>query len=147
MIDFDRLFHTGVRVPDLDKAMAELGGTLGLTWATPVEWQQPVWTPEAGAHTFPLRFTYSCEGPMHVELLDGAPGSPWDAGATPGAHHLGVWVDDVPAERPCQVREGNWVRPAEEPQGDRRPEPRAGGQGYDGLAVNVTDVVLDRLRV
>ena len=43
---------------------------------------------------------------MHVELLDGAPGSPWDAGATPGAHHLGVWVDDVPAEVEAAVAAG-----------------------------------------
>ena len=106
MIDFERLFHTGVRVPDLDKARAELGASLGLTWATPVEWQQPVWTPEAGTRTFPLRFTYSCEGPMHVELLDGAPGSPWDAGDAPGAHHLGVWVDDVPSEVDAVVAAG-----------------------------------------
>jgi catechol 2,3-dioxygenase-like lactoylglutathione lyase family enzyme len=97
VIDFSELFHTGVRVPDLDKAMHELGDRLGLSWATVCEWQQPVWTPERGAETYALRFTYSTEGPMHVELLDGAPGSPWHAGDAPGAHHLGVWVDDVAA--------------------------------------------------
>ena len=30
MIDFGDLFHTGIRVPDLDVAMAELGDGLGL---------------------------------------------------------------------------------------------------------------------
>ena len=97
MIDFGRLFHTGVRVPDLDKAMLELGDALDLSWSTVCEWQQPAWTPEDGIRTFALRFTYSTEGPVHVELLEGALGSPWFAGDAPGPHHLGVWVDDVAA--------------------------------------------------
>jgi len=106
MIDFRRFYHTGVRVPDLDKAMAELGVALSLTWATPVEREQSVWTPEEGVRTFPLRFTYSAEGPVHVELLEGAPGSPWHTGDSPGAHHIGVWVADVPAEVEALVADG-----------------------------------------
>ena len=118
MIDFARLFHTGVRVPDLDTAMAELGGAMALTWATPVEWQQQVWTPEDGTRTFPLRFTYSCEGPVHVELLEGAAGSPWHAGDAPGAHHMGVWVDDVVAEANVLVGAGWRIVAASAPPED-----------------------------
>jgi catechol 2,3-dioxygenase-like lactoylglutathione lyase family enzyme len=97
VIDFSGLFHTGVRVPDLDKAMSELGARLDVSWATVCEWQQRAWTPDSGDHVHSLRFTYSCEGPVHLELLEGAPGSPWHAADRPGAHHLGVWVNDVPA--------------------------------------------------
>lgn len=97
MIDFGELFHCGIRIPDLDKATAELGDELNVSWATTCEWQQPVWTPEDGLHTYDLRFTYSTQGPVHLELLEGAPGSPWHAGDAPGPHHLGFWVDDVAA--------------------------------------------------
>ena len=102
----DRLFHVGVRVPDLEAAMATLGAGLGVTWAHVVEREQPVWTPQDGAHSVPLRFTYSCEGPQHIELLQGTPGSVWDGDDLPGVHHLGVWVDDVAQETERLVAAG-----------------------------------------
>ena len=84
MVDFTRAYHIGVRVPDLDVAMAEMGTSLGLTWAAVQERDQSVWTPATGAVAVPLRFTYSAEGPQHLELLQGAPGSVWHAGDAPG---------------------------------------------------------------
>ena len=42
-----------------------------------------------------LRFTYSAEGPLHLELLQGQPGTIWDVGAGAGLHHTGVWTDDI----------------------------------------------------
>lgn len=99
MIDYQRIFHTGIRVPDLDAAMSELGPALNVTWAEAREvGAMPVWTPEAGLRKVPLRYVYSCEGPQHVELLESAPGSPWYGGDQPGVHHVGLWVDDVKAE-------------------------------------------------
>ena len=100
------LFHTGVRVPDLEAAMAALGSSLGLTWAKVIEREQALWTPALGQHTVPLRFTYSCEAPHHIELLQGTPGSFWDGRDLPGVHHHGVWVDDVPTEVERLVSEG-----------------------------------------
>jgi hypothetical protein len=105
-VDHTRTYHYGVRVPDLDVAMAEMGADLGLTWATVQQRQQAVWTPATGAITVPLRFTYSCEGPVHMELLEGAPGSVWDGREQPGIHHVGVWVDDVPGETAALVAKG-----------------------------------------
>ena len=94
--DFRRMYHSGVRVPDLRAAMDELGPQLGVTWAEPVFAEaQPVWTPEHGQQHVALAFTYSCEGPQHIELLQGAPGSVWDGSEHPGLHHVGVWSDDV----------------------------------------------------
>ena len=116
------LFHVGVRVPDLEAAMAELAADLGLTWAQVVERDQALWTKERGQHTVRLRFTYSCEGPQHVELLQGETGSMWDGADAPGVHHQGVWVDDVAAEVERRVDSGvdargggtiagRWLRP------------------------------------
>jgi catechol 2,3-dioxygenase-like lactoylglutathione lyase family enzyme len=97
VFDFGEMFHVGVRVADIDAAMAELGPGLGLTWAEVNHRQQRVWLPDAGATTIDLRFTYSRQGPQHVELLQGEPGSMWDGRDWPGVHHIGVWVDDVAA--------------------------------------------------
>ena len=96
--NYARCYHQGVRVPDLDAAMAELGPALGVTWCAPQARDQPVWLPDTGPATLSLRFTYSAEGPQHVELLEGPPGSIWDGRQQPGLHHVGLWSDDVAGE-------------------------------------------------
>jgi lactoylglutathione lyase len=99
MIDYQRLFHVGVRVPDLDAAMDEIGASMGVTWAERREnTAQSLWTPEAGLQEIHLKYTYSAEGPQHIELLEGPAGTFWDGTVSPGAHHVGVWADDVQAE-------------------------------------------------
>lgn len=98
-IDWQRIYHTGIRVHDIDAAMAEMGESMGVTWAT-VQHNpgQGVWTPEHGFRQVELTFVYSCEGPQHIELLQGVPDTPWFAGDAPGVHHVGLFVDDVAAE-------------------------------------------------
>lgn len=99
MIDLRDTFHIGVRVGDLDAAMRDLGDALDITWAEPRQSDtQPIWTPETGTDEVRLRYTYSADGPQHVELLEGAPGTFWDGRDHAGAHHIGVWVDDVAVE-------------------------------------------------
>ena len=111
---FSRCYHQGVRVPDLDAAMAELGPALGITWCEPQRRQQPVWLPGEGPATLPLRFTYSAEGPQRVELLEGPPGSIWDGREQPGLHHVGLWSDDVGGETQRLIDEGWTLRIAQQ---------------------------------
>jgi catechol 2,3-dioxygenase-like lactoylglutathione lyase family enzyme len=106
MIDYQRAYHLGIRVPDISQAMAELGDSLGVTWCSLQEREQSVWTPEGGLQSIPLKFTYSAAGPNHLELLEGAPGTIWDGRDAPGAHHTGVWVDDVAASTAELVAKG-----------------------------------------
>ena len=106
MVDWSRCYHTGVRVPNLDSAMVDMGVALGLEWCSPQTTVQRVWLPETGSTEIPLRFTYSTTGPMHVELLEGAPGSLWDGRVAPGAHHLGVWSDDVRGDTEAMLAAG-----------------------------------------
>ncbi len=107
MIDYQRLFHVGVRTPDLDRAMVEMGATLDVTWAEVREVDaQAVWTPDRGLEEVALRFVYSCQGPQHIELLQGQPGTVWDGSDDPGVHHVGVWVDDVTAEVERSLADG-----------------------------------------
>ncbi len=116
MIDYQRLYHTGIRVPDVDRAMTEMGERLGVTWAS-VQHNpaQRVWTPDGGLAEVELTFVYSTEGPQHIELLQGQPGSVWHAGDDPGVHHVGLWVDDVTAETERCVAAGWTVAAAAAP--------------------------------
>ena len=99
MFDFKEIFHIGIRVPNIETAMEEMGDSLNLTWAELVENpSQVLWTPDNGQQSIPLKFVYSCEGDQHLELLEGQPGSFWDGNQNPGVHHFGVWVDDVKTE-------------------------------------------------
>ena len=108
MINYQNLFHIGVRVPDIDAAMAELGSSMGVTWAELRENPaQTLWTPEHGMQHVQLKYTYSAEGPQHIELLEGPAGSFWDGSDDAGAHHVGVWVDSV-ADETAQLIASGW---------------------------------------
>jgi catechol 2,3-dioxygenase-like lactoylglutathione lyase family enzyme len=106
LVDYARCYHQGVRVPDLEAAMAELGPALSLQWCEPQARDQAVWIPDVRATTIKLHFTYSSAGPQHVELLHGEPGSVWDGRQHPGLHHVGLWSDDVAAETEALVSAG-----------------------------------------
>ncbi|MET0459819.1 MAG: VOC family protein [Ilumatobacteraceae bacterium] len=107
-VDYTNCYHQGLRVPDLDEAMAELGAALSLTWCEPQEREQAIWLPVGGATTVPLRFTYSADGPQHIELLQGGRGSVWDGAEEPGLHHVGLWSDDVGGETE-RLLAGGWT--------------------------------------
>ena len=91
------VFHVGHLVADIDAAMAELGPGLGLRWTPVVSREdQPLWTPQDGQRSVPLKFCYSMEGPQRLELIEGPEGTPWFHGDPRYLHHAGVWAD-VPA--------------------------------------------------
>ena len=115
MTTYADCYHQGVRVPSLDAAMEEVGAAMGLTWCEPQDRQQMVWLPEVGMTSIALRFTDSAEGPQHVELLEGAPGSIWDGRDDPGVHHVGLWSDDVCRDTEACVARGWTVRAGQRP--------------------------------
>jgi len=142
VIDYQNIFHTGVRVPDLDAALTEYGEGLDVTWAAVREIEQSVWTPGAGRQELHLRFTYSAEGPQHLELLEGPPGTVWDGRERPGAHHIGVWVDDIRAETDRLLEHG-WTLAA------AHQDPTSGSYGVftylrppTGLIVELVDAAI-----
>lgn len=117
-IDGD-LFHTGILVPDIAAAMDEIGRSHGVTWASVQDRTMDIWLPGAGPASFRLALTYTCEGPVHLELMEGGPGSPWEAAAHgAGMHHLGYWVDDVRAETERLVADGWTIELAAAPPED-----------------------------
>lgn len=82
-------FQVGFVVPDLEAAMAELGAGLGVEMLGPLE-------RDVGDGV--LRIAFAKTPPPYLELIQGPPGSLWDATAGPRMHHLGYWSDDLGAD-------------------------------------------------
>jgi hypothetical protein len=70
----------------MDAARVELARALGLTWTEPLERQSEGWE---------IRVCFSRQGPPHIELIEGPPGSPWDSTAGSRIDHIGYWARDV----------------------------------------------------
>lgn len=105
-IDLQRQFHSGQLVRDLPTAMDYYSRALGLTFATPFTFEAlPLWMPERGLHHLRLSVTYSTQGPQHLEIQVGEPGSFYDPELTDGAH-IGIWVDDLVAEVQGLIAQG-----------------------------------------
>jgi catechol 2,3-dioxygenase-like lactoylglutathione lyase family enzyme len=98
------LFHTGIVVDDLEAAKEEFGRLLGVTW---LEGGGKVKMHAAGeASTVETRYAVSAAGPHHVELVQSVPGTLYTSNGSGRAHHIGYWVDDVPAASEALVQTG-----------------------------------------
>ena len=78
-------FHVCYVVPDLEAAMAELTQTVG------VRWQEPR---DRASGDMRWRLVYSEGPPPFIELVEGAPGSPWHTAAG-RLHHVGRFTYDL----------------------------------------------------
>ncbi len=81
-------FQVGLLVQDLEGARTELAEALGVSWSDIVERRIAEWT---------IRVCFATEGPPYLELIEGPPGSPWDATAGSRIDHIGYWADDLEA--------------------------------------------------
>lgn len=90
--DITAISHTALAVPDLDAAMSSYSSLLGLTWARPQQRTMDIRT-DHGDISAQIRFTYSIEGPPHLELIQGEEGTVW--APADGLHHIGVWTDQL----------------------------------------------------
>jgi hypothetical protein len=76
-------------VRELEPAMEELAACLRVEWAGP--WDQDI-------RGWPIRYTLTRGGEPHLELLQGPPGSPWDARDGSRLDHVAYSAPDVAAE-------------------------------------------------
>jgi hypothetical protein len=142
MIDFDRIFHTGVLVPDIDAAVELSARSAAARWCSIREVDQPMWVPGRPPTTVPLRITFSAAGPHRIELIEGSPGSLWDGEAAPGVHHVGMWVDDLAAATGEMVNGGWELVGAHKP-----PESGYGFATYlRGAGLELVELVTTRLK-
>ena len=125
-LDWGEVFHVGIRVADLEVAQQELTDSIGVRWTTPAHIPMKAWVPGEGYRNSELTISFSVEGPVHIELLYGSPGSYWDTSiGGAGLHHIGVWVDDVAGVNKELVGKGFTVELA-----GQSPEEGYGGFSY-----------------
>ena len=93
----EQYFQVGFVVPDLEAAMDELGTSLGVEVIGPLERDL-----DEGV----LRIAFALTPPPYVELLEGPPGSVWDAVDGAKMHHLGYWSEDIDADSARLERAG-----------------------------------------
>ena len=115
LVPLDGFYHFGLVVKDFDRALDELGSTMGLEWATVQRRTLDVRQPN-GVVSADFRVAYSLSGPPHFEILEPSPGTIWDPHSAGGIHHLGYWSQDLAAdsERLSQagyVWEATWDNP------------------------------------
>ena len=99
------LFKTGWIVEDLDAAMRDIGGWLGLSW-TPVQEAPLALRTSSGREDVQLRFAYSTGTPPYIELIESHEAGYYAAPQGAHLHHVGRWVDDVAAASQELVRAG-----------------------------------------
>ena len=106
----ERFFKAGIVVTDLEAAMAELGGQLGVEW-TPVQAVPLNVRTADGLEEIELRVVVSRSGPTYLELIEALPSGYYAAPSGSYLHHVGMWVDDLAAESARLDGEG-WRREA-----------------------------------
>jgi len=98
MIDPTRIYHIGVVVQDLDRAMDELGTSLGYEWTSVRAMNTELLVP-AGSKPVSLRLAFTRQGPPWLEFIEGPADSVWSAAGGNALHHVAFWVDDLEGER------------------------------------------------
>ncbi|PRX99514.1 VOC family protein [Allonocardiopsis opalescens] len=81
-------YHVCFVVPELERAMADLGRAGGVEWS-------PVREDVLGPWEY--RIVFSRGGPPYFELIEGPPGSPWDCGGAARFDHVGFWTESITA--------------------------------------------------
>ena len=90
-------FHTGIVVADVEEAMAEISAATGLTWHSLQSLDLDLLIDGEGVSTS-VRFSYTVEGPVQLEVADGPKGSFWDADLYGGLNHMGYWTENLHAD-------------------------------------------------
>ena len=105
-IDFTRLWHVGVIVPDLASAMSELTAATGWEWTTPLERDVAVSVPPT-EQSCPVRWAANRTEAPQLEVIEAGTGI-WSIDENPGQtlHHLAYWSDDLEADARGLVEQG-----------------------------------------
>ncbi|MGC5346222.1 VOC family protein [Streptomyces sp. DT171] len=79
-------YHVCFVVPDIELAMKDLTGTVGVEWSGILDDKIGPWD---------YRVAFSRTGPPHFELIQGPAGSPWDSTLGARCDHIGFWTRSV----------------------------------------------------
>jgi hypothetical protein len=86
-------FHIGIATNDLDASIEDLATALGVRWTTPSAPEGLYYSVDGTPQPRP-RSCISIGGQIHIDLMQGKPGTVWD---TPGPrlHHFAFWTNDL----------------------------------------------------
>ena len=102
MIDYAGFFHIGIVVKDMAQGMKDMSRRFGVTF--PEAREANVTMRYRGEdQKVSVKFVYSREGPVYIELLEAVPGTVWE---NLGIHHLGVFCDHMEDEISKLVADG-----------------------------------------
>jgi catechol 2,3-dioxygenase-like lactoylglutathione lyase family enzyme len=128
-------FHIGIATDDLEASMREIGAALGLSWTDP----------DSGGELYhvdgpPQPRPVSCisrEGPIHVDLMQGEPGTVWET-SRPKLHHFAYWTNDLRGDIARLTGEG-WRLELSTPGADGEPTVFAYLVRADGFRLELID--------
>lgn len=132
-------FHVGITTGDLHASMAELGDHLQVTWSEPSARAEVFHTVDGVPQPRPLSCV-SNEGPIHVDLIQGAPGTIWHTDAGPRLHHFAYWTDDLAGDIDHLATQG-WRLELTRPDSEGRPTQFAYLVRDDGFRLELVDAV------
>lgn len=90
-------YHVCFAVQDLEQAMRDFQRSAGVEWSEPKSDRLGEWD---------YRIVFTAGGPPFIELIEGAPGSPWHAAEGARFDHVGFWSSDVGEGSRRMEREG-----------------------------------------
>ena len=129
-------FHVGITTNDLGTSMGALAQALGVSWTEP--------TTGAGLYHdvdgVPQPRPTSCislGGPIHIDLIEGQPGTLWHADG-PTLHHFAFWTDDLRGDI-GRLAEQGWRLELTDPDADGEPSVFAYLIRDDGFRLELID--------
>jgi catechol 2,3-dioxygenase-like lactoylglutathione lyase family enzyme len=129
-------FHIGIATNDLPRSMEVLSAALGIAWTEPGAGEGSFTSVDGRPHPRPLACV-SLDGPIHIDLMQGAPGTLWESDA-PRLHHFAYWTDDVAVDVARLESEG-WTLELTLPDEDGQPSLFAYLIRADGFRLELID--------
>lgn len=129
-------FHIGITTDDLRTSMRALSTALGVSWTAPAAGPGLYHTVDGVPQPRPTS-CISREGPVRIDLIEGAPGTVWE---TTGVrlHHLAYWTDDLRGDV-GRLAEQGWRLEMTDPDADGQPRVFAYLVRDDGFRLELID--------
>jgi catechol 2,3-dioxygenase-like lactoylglutathione lyase family enzyme len=137
------LFHTGLVVDDVERAIDDLSRALGLRFTAVQEHPMWQWRP-TGEQSLVLRYAYSLAPYPLVELIESQRGTFYERDSTAATqlHHVGMWVDDLANAADRLARDGFALAAAGVDDAGNRPARVTFHESPHGLRVELCDVAM-----
>ena len=132
-------YHVGIATRRVEDAMSALGEVFGCEWSAVKEGAEPGLATPTGLVDWSTRVAHSCQGPIHLELLQGTPGSVWDTDAVARLHHVAFWSEAFSRDV-AQLERLGWTVEVTFYDDDRRPYSFAYLRKPDAPRVELVDV-------